>query len=271
MKWVSRLRGESEASGPPQPSLYRLMEPGDPLDSLPDQIRPLIRTAYVPMTSPGEFGASSGFGGQPFLTRGVEHPICPNCHEPMTLLAQLSTDQLPAESRPVGAGLLQLFYCTDPDPLTPMPCSVILDGWEPFSGCHVVRLVPSGDDGRPSDLGRPFPALTVRRWDAVREVPNWDELIGLGIKLKVDEAEALADADIPHGGDKIGGWPRWIQGVEYPTCPRCGETMRYLLQIDSQGNAAHTNVPFLFGDMGTAHVCQCPNDPGVFAFGWACS
>lgn len=65
--------------------------------------------------------------------------------------------------------------------------------------------------------------------------------------------------------DKLGGWPAWVQGVEYPSCPRCGKRMVLVFQVDSEDN-----VPFMFGDIGCGHVTQCPKHKEVVAFGWAC-
>jgi hypothetical protein len=86
------------------------------------------------------------------------------------------------------------------------------------------------------------------------------------VELPDAVSDRLWTPDIPRAGEKLGGWPAWIQGVECPTCRRCGSTMQYVLQIDSQ-----RNIPILFGDVGTGHVSQCPNDPEELAFAWACS
>jgi hypothetical protein len=72
--------------------------------------------------------------------------------------------------------------------------------------------------------------------------------------------------ELPYEGDKLGGWPRWVQWVEYPTCPECGATMALVLQIDSE-----RTHPVSFGDLGIAHLTQCPNHPDVLRFAWASS
>ena len=78
-----------------------------------------------------------------------------------------------------------------------------------------------------------------------------------------DVAEAIATAA---PGDKLAGWPAWIQGVEYPSCPKCEQQMRLVFQLDSDDH-----LPFMFGDVGTGHITQCPEHLEVVAFGWACS
>jgi hypothetical protein len=76
-------------------------------------------------------------------------------------------------------------------------------------------------------------------------------------------AERIANSE-PQ--DKLAGWPCWIQGVEYPNCPRCGRRMIHVFQLDSEDH-----VPFMFGDVGCGHITQCPDHNEVVAFGWACS
>lgn len=263
MKWLSRFRpkgGGDNARAAPGPA-----DPAHDLaELLPPEVAGYLRTAYVPTTVKGAIGSSSGFGGQPFLPDGTEHPICPQCDRPMSLLAQLAIDELPEEVRPAGTGLLQVFYSAHES--DGQPCDDMLEGWAPFSEAHVLRLVPLDAGGRPSTSGEPFPPRRVVRWDPAWEVPGWEERGDLGVKLEDTIAEAIDAARIPLDGEKLGGWPAWIQGVEYPTCPVCGSSMRFVLQIDSEHN-----LPIMFGDVGTGHVTQCPNDPEILAFAWACS
>jgi hypothetical protein len=41
--------------------------------------------------------------------------------------------------------------------------------------------------------------------------------------------------------------------------------MWHVFQIDSEDN-----LPYMFGDVGCAHITQCPEHKEVVAFGWAC-
>jgi uncharacterized protein YwqG len=88
--------------------------------------------------------------------------------------------------------------------------------------------------------------------------------VGLDTTLGIDELP-VEEIAVAAEKDKLGGWPYWVQGPEYPTCPSCGERMRIVLQLDSEHN-----VPFMFGDAGVGHVTQCPTHHDVVAFGWAC-
>lgn len=87
----------------------------------------------------------------------------------------------------------------------------------------------------------------------------------VGLQLSDGERDELSAEAFPLNGEKLLGWPCWVQGPEYPSCPECGERMEMLFQIDSE-----QNVPWMFGDMGIAHITQCPRHRGQLAFGWAC-
>ena len=78
-------------------------------------------------------------------------------------------------------------------------------------------------------------------------------------ELPVEQIAIAADRD------KLGGWPFWVQGAEYPSCHVCGEQMEVLFQLDSEDH-----VPFMFGDAGIGHISMCRSHPEVVAFGWAC-
>jgi hypothetical protein len=239
---------------------------GDASARLRDAARGFVRTTYVPNTENTAFGADSGFGGLPYLPAGVDHPGCPNCHQPMPLLVQLAIDTLPPDVRPPGDGLIQAFYCDgapadDPD----SACDVELEGWRPFSKASSVRLVDVGT-GAPSAVGRSHPPRHVTAWEpAGDDIPSWQEAEELGIEYPDDLADE-DDLEVARTGDKLGGWPAWVQGVEYPDCPQCGAQMALVLQIESE-----EHVPVMFGDLGTGHVTQCRAHPEVLAFGWACS
>ncbi len=238
---------------------------------IPAEILQHARTAFMPVTKE-EQGAltATKFGGRPWLAEGEEWPVCPNCEQPMQLFAQLNLDELP-EGVPTayGSGLVQFFYCMSSDPL----CEVDCEAFFPFADSVVARHIPDAtgpaNDAAhgPQDI---FPERVVTGWEPVEDYPNWEELTwNLGVEIDEDEFDfdAYYDTDNarPRGGDKLGGWPDWVQSVEYPDCPECGERMELLLQVDSEDN-----VPHMFGDLGCGHLTRCPNHAHVLAFGWAC-
>lgn len=234
------------------------------------------RTAYAPKLGKGFH--RSRFGGRPEMSPGEPWPSCAECESPMSFLLQLELTALPR--RPAGDGLLQLFYCGKDD-----GCST----WEPFSGTQLVRLV-NGDlkHRSPAEGSVEQPLRTIVGWDPVDDYPGTQEMEELGLRFDYDfrskkvhvtcqevgfdeanldmeiyTAEAVTSA---RTGDKLFGWPHWVQGAEYPACPECGTRMELVFQVDSE-----QGVEIMFGDVGVGHITQCPNHPGALAFGWACS
>jgi uncharacterized protein YwqG len=244
------------------------------------------RPAWKPRTESrdGDVTASK-FSGAPWLGKGEDWPACPGCRRPLQLFLQLNLSQLPAElgSR-YGGGLLQLFYCRHTEE---GECTAG-GGYQAFNGPKVVRVVQP--EGRPK--GRPrigegsFPPKTIVGWDRVDDSPNGQDHDQFGLDYRYDFAlgtvdvfcnepklafenqkssglaEAISSA-LP--GDKLAGWPCWIQHAEYPKCPHCRRRMDLVFQIDS-----NDNLPYMFGDSGCGHITQCPEHKDVVAFAWAC-
>src|SRR5262249_30013428 len=61
--------------------------------------------------------------------------------------------------------------------------------------------------------------------------------------------------------DKLGGWPLWIQALDYLKCPRCDQLMTPLFQIDSDDHPSYR-----FG-RGCGHLTRCERHPDVVGFG----
>lgn len=238
-----------------------------PLGDIPPRFAPFKRPAWVPETVEGDGGTTdSKFAGTPWLAESEEWPRCPNCENPIQLFLQLNLAQLPEAVRAeYGQGLLQLFYCTNAE----AQCDVECEAFFPFSRSVVVRLVaPEGEpDAAPApEIEDAFPPRLIVGWRETDDYPNWEESASLGIELAESESDDMRERGYPRAGDKLAGWPNWVQGVEYPDCPTCGETMRLVFQID-----ADDNLPFEFGDIGCSHVTQCPTHKEQLAFGWACT
>lgn len=234
---------------------------------VPPQLAPFKRPAWVPETAEGDGGVTnSKFAGTPWLGASEEWPVCPSCGNPIQLFLQLNLAQLPEAVRgEYGEGLIQLFYCTNEEP----QCETECEAFFPFSRSVVARLV--APEGEPNTAPAPeiegaFPPRLIVGWRETDDYPNWEESAELGVELEEAELDALEGAGYPRPGDKLAGWPNWIQGIEYPDCPDCGERMRLVFQIDSGDN-----LSFDFGDVGCSHVTQCPTHKEQLAFGWACS
>jgi uncharacterized protein YwqG len=197
---------------------------------------------------------------------------------------QLDLARLPPEleSR-FGSGLLQFFFCTECD-----------GGWscEAFDKSQLVRVV-HGISGPTSQELPPevelFPPRTIVGWEPVVDLPETPDHERLGIKYTNDFKAKTVRIECPEvgldtvlafdeggddveemigsarGGDKLAGWPAWVQDVEYPKCPLCRGRMQVVFQLDSEDN-----VPYMWGDVGTGHIVQCPEHRDVLAFAWAC-
>lgn len=243
-----------------------------------------VRVAWRPRTEDRDGDAlASKFCGAAWLAPGEAWPACGCCGSAMPLFLQLDLAAAAAATGlPLGEGLLQLFYCVADD------CAA--DGWEPFGSGKLVRIVPAGAPGRAGTppavpASEPLQPRLVTGWEPAEDLPSAEEAEALG--LAVDwhrggkrvtvrwpeggvEVDASSDTLLeklanPLGGDKLGGWPNWVQGVEYPSCPRCGKSMELVFQVDS-----FDHVGWMFGDTGCGHVTRCPDHPDVVAFGWAC-
>jgi hypothetical protein len=179
----------------------------------------------------------------------------------MQLFLQLNLDTLPEHN---DHGLLQLFYCTYTDDADHADC----ESFTPFSRYTIVRVVsPKGKHNAKVSLPEgAFPAVTIIGWKPFDDFPQAQELEAMGVNVSPELDQELADSDYPGQGDKLSGWPDWIQGVEYPYCPVCGAKMLHLFQLTSE-----EHIPFAFGDEGTGHITQCPVHADVVAFGWACT
>jgi uncharacterized protein YwqG len=228
--------------------------------------------------------AASKFCGTPWIGPDAPWPECGHCQMPLQLFLQLDLGDLPAEiGQRFGTGLLQLFYCTRNE------CEGY-GGWEPFADdLSRVRVVQPAGPGLKASVPQEegyYPAKRIVGWEKFIDLPKPAEHEELGLKYTYDHkagtvrleceelglvfedirdrslAENIANSQL---GDKLGGWPAWIQNVEYPNCPRCGQRMAHVFQVDSEHN-----LPFMFGDAGCGQVTQCPDHQEVVAFGWAC-
>jgi len=164
-----------------------------------------------------------------------------------------------------GDGLLQLFYCVNDETGCQSECETFF----PFTEGKFVRLIVPDVDAPspaiPEDLVL-FPEQHIIGWEDADDFPDSQEALEMGEEYSEREWEQLIEADFPRSGDKLAGWPHWIQGIEYPVCRICQTPMRLVFQIDS-----NDHLPFMFGDMGCGHLTQCPEHKAEVTFAWACS
>jgi hypothetical protein len=224
------------------------------------------RPSWKPVTAEGDGpDTASKFAGLPWLAHPQDWPACPTCQVAMQLLLQLNLAELPEEIGPtIGSGLFQFFSCLRDD------CSEFADNFlVPYPKNQLRRIIEPSGTGRAAipEGTEPFPPRLIMGWVVQDDYPCGEERGWMGEEdgESIVSSEGL-DAQYPTiAGDKLGGWPYWIQGVEYPECERCGELMRLIFQVDSVDN-----LPHRWGDNGCAHLTQCPIHKDVIAFGWAC-
>ncbi|UTW62276.1 DUF1963 domain-containing protein [bacterium SCSIO 12741] len=229
-----------------------------------DRLKPLARDAWLPETvvHQAEHSSHTKFGGLPYLTQESPWPQCPNCGDHMQLFLQFNLQDHPTKPE---EGIIQLFYCTHSDP----HCESDLEAFFPFSAAVVCRRVEyKGESLQVTpQIEELFEEKRLNRWEHILDYPTAEEYDDLGLEQMDDEVGEwlYENGYAATSGDKLGGWPLWIQGVEYPHNPQTGEVMQLLFQLDSE-----VNLPFMFGDSGVGHLTVSPNDEKLMAFGWAC-
>mgnify|MGYP000625090530 CR=1 FL=1 len=225
------------------------------------------RVAYIPNTEVVDrsFSTTSKFGGYPYLRDETDWPVCPNCKKNMQLFLQLNLDELPHKKE---NGLVQVFYCTSYEP---EHCEIDLEAYLPFSKSVCCRKI---EIGKPSSLIKPtidevYEEKEITGWTAKDDYPINEEWDSLGFDYEISEElfDYLDEHEIGQTiqGDKLFGWPFWVQGEEYPNDRRTNAQMELFFQIDSE-----VNIPYMFGDSGIAHLTQSPDNPSELAFAWAC-
>jgi uncharacterized protein YwqG len=235
--------------------------------ALRERYRKFARQSWSPETAPGDPAAlQSRFSGLPFLLEGESWPVCGNCGKELQLYLQLDLKTIPpAAQERIGlrAGILQLFYCTG-------DCGV--DGWEPFSKEHLQRVIPPDATAAlapavPASLQTYFPTKIITGWSEFEDFPSPEEEAALP-EMSDDDYDTyyVSEPYLNADGDKLCGWPNWIQGEEYPDCPECGRKMQMVFQLDSWPEAH-----WMWGDAGVGHITQCPEHRSLLAFGWACA
>jgi hypothetical protein len=237
-------------------------------ERLKREIEPFRRLCLLPVASPGEAGTvTSKFCGSAWLAQNEAWPTCPLCGEPLQMLVQIVTNDLRDDVRAVtGLGLLQLFYCTH-------DCTFDSD---PFGRSTLARVVAASGLGLGSVRRRPvvkqptYPSQVITGWREAIDYPGW----GGPSPPHWDETEwdlfyevisKLPETEGPHRGDKLAGWPDWVQGIVDIHCPTCNTLMVPILQIGSEDH-----IPYMWGDCGIGHVHICPKHPEKCAFQWDC-
>lgn len=225
------------------------------------ELEPFKKVAYIPQTKIKEAGFStiSKFGGLPYLRHKNDWPVCSNCNQPMHFFLQLNLNDTPTFQE---NAMIQLFYCTN--------CETEIDAFFPYSKGVVCRKI--NIEGKPisveTNLDHIFEEKIINSWKKAFDYPHFEEYDEIGLNLDIDEniLELMEDKGlgIPLEGEKLFGWPYWVQSVEYPNSRIDQSRMELLFQLDSQ-----KNLPFMFGDSGIAHLTYNKKHLKEMAFGWS--
>jgi hypothetical protein len=174
------------------------------------------RVQRLPKSALQKSSVDHQYGGK--LARAVG---CPECDEETTLIAQLNLSDPSLPKTAMGRIKLPVFSCRGC--LDWGPAFYDVSGALPqlldTNGKIIKRKKPAGNE---EDLPRqPFVVTPVSKGKKAGKV------------------------------SKVGGAPRWIQGNGTPSCPKCRNTMAFVMQVaeDSQME---------FGDAGLLYTFACP-------------
>lgn len=260
LRWFRSLTGRRERQAEPKPPLADA-PPSDSevqaaLHKLQQMVRPVVFGEIGGEKPQKDNRAASWWGGNFLGAEGEGVPVCERSGLPMHPLVQIRLDELP-ERLPIFEGLALLNIWVDPK-------NVPLDDVENGKG-FVVRtyptladLVPVGPGYRESVDLPTFPVL----WRAsALEQPGWEDIafeIPTNVARSNDadwffESQYLKETSKygPTCPVKLGGWPNWIQGENWP------DDAELCLQIDST-DKGH----FYVGDSGSIYLFRTPG-------GWA--
>jgi hypothetical protein len=170
---------------------------------------------HEPVGTPARFGGS-GDG------------VCPVCGDSDHHLITL--DPIPQSAAVTGLDRLHLATC--------LSCL----GWSVPALWY--RHAP---DGRPTAVEVSEPRKPEFPHEALHETAV--QLCNLGRRWRWQDWALSNSRENLH---RIGGHPTWIQNADYPECPKCGQTARFLLQLDSELDGG-----WLWGSGGVLYVFWC--------------
>jgi len=197
--------------------------------------------------------------------------MCLSCQKELTFFFQLRGEDLPVamgQEQLKAEEMLQMFFCTAGD------CS----SFDAFSGSQCVRVItPSSHQAADlvtikagaSQTPCAWEQRRLVRWKRTVDVPAEEDFELYGLPERNEAAEDDDDEDEeagPYSGEKLSGFPYWVQCNEQPDCPQCQTKMEFIFQVASEGL-----FDWCFGDCGVGHIFQCPKHKDVVTFVWACS
>ncbi|MGW9070797.1 hypothetical protein ACWGQT_15310 [Streptomyces yangpuensis] len=247
---MQHMQQETARTRPTGPTGPRPLAPiPDDVEAVFPELTGTAREVTLLYPRAGEPGPGDSSIGGPLLWPAEEPwPMCaePDHYKPlgapvgpepvaMVPVAQLYARDVPGLVFPAGTDLLQLLWCPlvhEDDQYAANPSL----HWR--SAALTAADVAAGEPPRPHTaeedyLPRP---CTLSPTPAV-EYPNWDMPKGLGALLEerfeaLDEERGFCHFDVATTQQsKIGGYPAWTQGPDWPDCAGCGARMERLLSV----------------------------------------
>jgi Domain of unknown function (DUF1963) len=151
----------------------------------------------------------------------------------------------------ISSHYLEMLYSIAPlAPNLEIPFCDLCTGASPGEHCEILA----------NGVGQ-LSASALRRDD----IPEWFFTAtseGSNLTLEIDgQTRDPFFAAVPFrkkNSSQIGGFPTWLQDAKYPKCQKCGRTMIFFLQLDSD------DLPNLYPGMFYYFICDlCPNQFAV--------
>lgn len=193
----------------------------------------------------GAAESTSHWGGRALLASGEQWPGCQVCAKAMPLFLQMDLEQ--SVSGP-AQGLLQFFYCRDCGEDSPR-------AYDPR--VMLIRVLDAAHELTYAEPPRGTELVTTK--DFVGLTKKKDKPTAVDFETLYESV--CTSSPRPVRGDKLGGWPDWLDDPDWPVCPGCERTMELVVQINSDKGLGHT-----WGDCGQAFIFGCATHPSRFGF-----
>lgn len=203
-------------------------------------------------------------GGSPVLLGEIDWPVCGTCEQPMDFLAQIPLHE------PIAFldhyAVAYVFMCSGKSSARPW---VQCKPWDAFAGANRVVL----QSGQGKNIV-PTPSPTY---------PDYSINLQKVTEPMIDTSDYSTDEDLRAAvseSTKLGGVPAWLQNNDTPRCPKCGERMRFVAQLNAELDGplpadpskwSNEKYKFLeFGDDGLGYLFICDKERSTHgaAFLW---
>ena len=219
------------------------------------ELRGKGKTAVRLHPRPGEAPVdASKIGGMFLWPKNEPWPVCPiHGNIPYTTALQLRKEDVPELGFPPNTDLFQLLWCPEQHDEDDMYCPKPAAYWRKRSGMKQTlkvapvverEYIPQPCIVYPERLTE-YPSAAEFFPDGCHDLEEEEYPLALRSVLKVIERLAVGGWQAPDDcselyerwlcvadGTKVGGYPAWVQDMEYPRCG-CGAVMEHILSLAS--------------------------------------